>query len=138
MDNLQYGYGFDIYSSVTKWQTGVDMINNQNCLAINIGSNGEIPLPTISLPIDIRQQLDQYEFEKSYNCFFVFVGGKYVEEMKIVVDVVEDISEQFHGIKPLAVFVMGQYNLFSNFSTQGQGLIKVSQASNASKIMLLI
>ena len=135
----------EFYSSITKWKTGTDVINTQNCFAVNLGFRGEIPLPTISLQIDIRQQLKHYEFEKSFNCFIVFVGGRYVEDMKIIVDIVENISEQLHGMKPSAMFVMGRFNSFeiSNFSSQGQELIKVSKRLQTlhnvfSKIVLFI
>ena len=117
----------DYYSMITRWQTGTDMINNQNCFAVNFGYNGEIPIPSFSLTTDIKQNLKQFEFEKTYKCFFVFVGGKYVEEMKTIVDIVEDISEQFHGIKPIAMFVWGKFSSWkiNNFSSYGQDLTKV-------------
>ena len=86
------------------------MINNQNCFALNFGYNGEIPIRTVSFQIAVQQKLEHHEFEKSYKCFFVFVGGKYVETMKTVVDKVEDISKQFHGIHPIAMFVMGKFS----------------------------
>ena len=64
----------DDYGSVTKWLTGADIINNRNCFAFNFGYNGDIPIPSYSLPRDTNIDLGQYEFEKHYNCFLVFLG----------------------------------------------------------------
>ena len=119
------------------------MINNQNCFGANFGYNGEVPIPMINLKIDIEHNLKQYEFGKSYKCFFVFVGGDYFENMEAIVDIVEDISEQFHGIKPVAMFVIGKFNTLqiNKFSSYGQELIKVCLAVTKklfSIIMLLI
>ena len=98
------------------------MINNQNCFAVNFGYNGEIPLPTISFSKRFSQK-----FENSYKCFFVFVGGKYIEKMITVVDTVGDISHQFHGIKPIAIFVKGplRNQEINNFSSHVPELTKV-------------
>ena len=103
------------------------MINNQNCFAVNFGYNGEIPLPTIGLALNVSQDWKLYEFESSYNCFFVFVGGKYVRDMKTIVDKVEEITEQFHGKRPIAMFVLGRSHSFeiNNFSSYGTEITKV-------------
>ena len=102
------------------------MINNQNCFAANFGYNGEVSIPTISLAI-IRQNMTQHELKDSYKCFFIFVGGKYVEEMKIILDRVKEITDQFHGIKPIAMFVIGKFNAFEigSFSSHSLELTKV-------------
>ena len=93
---------------------------------MNFGYNGEIPIPIISLAI-IRQNMTQYELEDSYKCFFVFVGGKYVKEMKTILDTAKEITEQFHGIKPIAMFVIGKFNAFEirSFSSHSLELTKV-------------
>ena len=117
----------EFYSSITKWQTGIDMINHQNCFGINFGYNGEMPIPTINLKIDNSQDLKKYDFETSYTCYFVFVDGKHVEEMITIVDIVEYISEQFHGIKPIAMLVIGKFTTLkiSEFSQIGKEITKV-------------
>ena len=71
--------------------------------------------------------MKQFEFDKSLKCFFVYVGGTNIEDMKTIVDIVEDISEQFYGIKPIAMFVMGKVSSLeiNNFSSHGQDLTKV-------------
>ena len=67
---------FDIeaYDSKTKWQSGTDMINGQNCFALNFGYKGEIPFP--ALTVDFKPSLEKYEFKRYCKCFYVFVGGK--------------------------------------------------------------
>ena len=101
----------EYYGSITKWQSGVDTINNQNCFAINFGFNEEIPLPTLSFSSQVHQQIDNFfNFGKDYKCYYIFVGGKYLQEMKTVMNVVEGITDQFHGIKPKAMFLIGKYS----------------------------
>ena len=104
------------------------MINNQNCFAVNFGYNGEIPIPAYSISIKTRSNLKQYNFENSKTCFFAFVGGKYVKNMKTIVAIVENITEQFHGIEPIAMFVIGKFNTWGikDFSSIGKKLTKVA------------
>ena len=101
----------EFYGYLTKWQSGDNMITHQNCFAVNFGYNGEIPFPTISIPINAQKQLDQFlNFEKDYKCYYIFVGGNYVQDMKTVVNEVEGIIAQFHGNMPKTIFFIGKYN----------------------------
>ena len=100
----------DLYASITKWQSGIDMVNNQNCFALNFGYNGEIPFPSISLGFNAEISLDKYEFQKRCKCYYVFVGSSYVEDLKNVMEVVEGVSKIYHGIRPNALFIMGKYS----------------------------
>ena len=85
------------------------MINNQNCFAVNMGFNGEIPFPTLTLTVDAQENLEKYGIDRFYKCFYVFVGGKYVDDMENVVEIVEGVTGKFHGIRPKALFIMGKY-----------------------------
>ena len=101
----------EFYGYLTKWQSGDNMITHQNCFAVNFGYNGEIPFPTISIPINAQKQLDQFlNFEKDYKCYYIFVGGTYAQDMKTVMDIVEGITAQFHGMGPKAMFLLGKYS----------------------------
>ena len=86
------------------------MINNQNCFAVNFGFSGEIPFPTITLTKDVQQSLEMFGFDRLYRCFYVLVGGKYADHMVNLLDVVEGVTDKFHGIKPIALFLMGKYD----------------------------
>ena len=118
----------DKVSSITKWQTGTDIINDQNCFAVNFGYTGEFPLPTINLQLDISQNLTQHKFGNLYKCFFVLVGVKSVEDMKTISNIVEDVSKQFHGIKPISMFIFGKSS--DEVSSIGHELTKVNTDSN--------
>ena len=100
----------EFYSSITKWQTGQDMVNNQNCFALNFEFNGELPFASITLKLDIKPNIEKYGLERYYKCFYVFVGGTYVDDLEKVINIVEDISDQFHGIRPIALFVIGKFD----------------------------
>ena len=129
--------GYDYYSYITKWQSGTDLINNQNCFAANFGYKGELPLPAINLPIITNENLKKHEFEGSHHCFFAFVGGNYVQDMETIVESVKVISGHLHGIKPVAMFVMGKFNSIEieKFSFHGQEFTKVRWIFHNSKIV---
>ena len=60
--------------------------------------------------------------------------------MKTIVDIVEDISEQFHGIKPVAMVIMGSFNTEEtrDFSSYGQERTKVELTSFSKLILIFI
>ena len=113
---------------MTKWQTGMDLLNHQSCFAVNFGHNGEIPLEVISLSINMEPRLDYIDFDKYNKCFLVFVGDKYVESMRKVMTIVDYISKQFYGTRPLAVIINGEYdtktvNSLSKYATHSPMVI---------------
>ena len=66
---------YEFYGSITKWQSGVDMINNQNCIAVNFGFNGEIPIPSFSFSTKAQKKIDKFfNFDRDYKCYYIFVG----------------------------------------------------------------
>ena len=48
------------YAQITKWQNGIDMVNNQNCFALNFGFDQEIPFTTFAFSNNIEVNLDLY------------------------------------------------------------------------------
>ena len=101
----------EAYGRVTKWISGngIDMINQQNCFAANFGFKGEIPIPEISFSVDDKPNLSQYELDRYYSCFFVFIGGKYVDVINDVMKVAGEISKIINKPGPVAVFIMTDY-----------------------------
>ena len=82
--------------------TGIDLVNHQRCVALNFGFNGEIPFSHVHLTQQNKnswgkQRLDQYR-----KCYFIYVGGKYVQDIKGVIE----ISEKMVGSEPRIVFLM--------------------------------
>ena len=104
---LRYLQDHEAYGRVTKWITGTDMINHQNCFAANFGFQGKIPVPQLSFSLRSELNLGQYELEKYYSCLFVFVGGKYIHEINDVMKVAEIIAKQLNKLNPEAVFISG-------------------------------
>ena len=100
-----------LYSMITKWQSGMDMIHSQNCFGLNFGYNGEIPFPTIDLIVSTNRDYAQYNFENHYKCFYVFVGGKYVDNMEIVMNLIKDVSNHMNGVRPIAMFLFTNYSM---------------------------
>ena len=95
------------FSSFTKWHVGVDKINNLNCFAINFGVLGAIPFPTFSLQTSKEVNLEKYELERKMKCFYVFVGGGYLNNMEQILETVDEISSKLSGIRPSAYFIIG-------------------------------
>ena len=115
------------YSMITKWHTGTDMINTQNCFALNFGYNGEIPFPTLNLKVTNNGNLGQYDFEQHYKCFYVFVARQYIDDLENVMEIVENVVDKFYGFRPIAMFMMGKYTTteINKFSEQTKQLTLV-------------
>ena len=116
---------FEGYASITRWQSDVDMVNGQNCFALNFGYSGEMPFP--ALAVDLQTNLEDFQFERYCKCFYVFVGGEYVRDMENVVYKVGEVSKIFHGIKPTAIFLPGMYSTLElkqiSFQTEDMTLV---------------
>ena len=56
----------NFFASLVKWKTGMDLINHQNCFAVNFGFDGDIPIPSFSF--NANTNLTRYELEKYHNC----------------------------------------------------------------------
>ena len=82
-------------NGITKWITGIDMINNQNCYIINFGWSEELSFPQLIVNPDIDNIFKVTEIVRTSapsNCFIVFIGGKYVDRVKEIVQKVDSLS----------------------------------------------
>ena len=96
------------YATISKWITGVDMISQQNCLALNFGSYQELPIPQIVVSLtNMNNSLDYYDFKKYRQCYFIFVAFKYLEDIKDAVK----IGEKLMNSKPNVIFLMEKLNV---------------------------
>ena len=86
------------------------MLEHSNCLAVSFGYNGEIPFPKIGVTLQEEQDWSKFEFQKQYNCFMVFVGGRYLWDIYRVVLNVLEISTQFGEMPPKAILLMGPHD----------------------------
>ena len=64
-------------------------------------------IPQIAVTPESEQKL-AFDFPSS--CFFVIVGGKYLNKIGSVVEKVDSIANDMGGTRPLAVFIISNTN----------------------------
>ena len=106
MHNFSTKSDHKLLGAITKWQYGIDMINNQNCMAFNIGYKGEIPIPETSISIDDEQTWTNYDFNSYNTCYFVFVGSKHIKNLA---KILRTLKETFWGTGPKTLFIEGKF-----------------------------
>ena len=79
-------------SQVSKWISGRNSFEQENCFFLNFGATIELPLRQISVgkSINIEQILDSLY---SNECFFVFIGEQYKKDLDFVVEIVQKVTK---------------------------------------------
>ena len=73
------------------------------CISLNFGyHDDQLSIPQLSMTPDSNRNLN---FDSPRSCIFVIIGGKYLDMVEKVMD-----SVGVGGTRPLAVFVMNNYN----------------------------
>ena len=76
----------------------------ENCLSLNFDYfDINLPIPQIALTPESELKLT-FDFPRS--CFFVIVGGKYLNKIGSVMEKVDSITNEIGGTRPLAVFII--------------------------------
>ena len=80
-------------------------VSNSNCYVLNFGWTEELPLPQLFFNLDNNDQTDlsRVRTTSPSNCFFVFIGGKYLSRLKDVVNKVEHVETDV-ATKPITYF----------------------------------
>ena len=88
-----------------KWKSPLQPSNNgENCLTVSFGAAG-LEMPTLTMDLEPELNLTQQQLSVSTdNCLLVFIGGRYVEALDLVLDKVATISREV-AIRPLAIFI---------------------------------
>ena len=94
---VAHGPSFDQYETISEWILKFNIFDQQKCFVINFGLNKELPIPQImmTLDLDIQQNVDINNLEAPSNCYFVIVGGEFLDVLE---DVVEKISRLTHDL----------------------------------------
>ena len=86
--------------------------NIEKCFALNFGSqqksNG-LAMYSVESNLISERMSDIHENEAADNCFLIFIGGKYVQNLNKVMEKVETISKKV-GLQPLALFITLENN----------------------------
>ena len=82
-------------NGITKWITGIDMINNQNCYIINFGWSEELSFPQLIVNPNIDNIFEATEIVRTSapsNCFIVFIGGEFLGRIDQITRKIESVS----------------------------------------------
>ena len=76
----------------------------ENCLSLNFDYfDINLSIPQIATTPESELKLT-FDFPSS--CFFVIVGGKYLNKIGSIMEKVDSITNEIGGTRPLAVFIM--------------------------------
>ena len=74
------------------------------CFSINFGHHDDqISIPQISMTPNSNTKIN---FDSPSSCFIVIIGGKYLTMIGKVMDIVNSVTNDIGGNRPIAVFLM--------------------------------
>ena len=97
---------YEQLGGLTKHISGHNYVNNMNCYSISFGWPQELSVPQLRINLDNNNNVEHLEMVRQStpsNCFMVFIGGKYVNRLKDIVQKMESASLGLVS-KPLIFF----------------------------------
>ena len=94
----------NFYAKFLEWKMDMSFLQFETCLCLNFDyfdSNLSIPQIATTPKSELKSIFD---FHRS--CFFVIVGGKYLNKIGSVMEKVDSIINDIGGTRPLAVFII--------------------------------
>ena len=87
------------------YQPNIDFLRSQNCFALNYQWPSQITLPSMTMSLSSKHDVDIQQIRTSApsGCFVVLVGGKFVRRMDDIVRKVDYITSQL-AIKLVTYF----------------------------------
>ena len=117
----------DFVNNFLTWKHPLKYYNNiENCFALNFGMDYSIKgLLMFSIELDSNFNSEKinnmHELEAAENCFLVFIGSKYVQDLDQVMETLEIISKEI-GLHPLGLFMSVENNdHHSHFTNYADG-----------------
>ena len=103
------GPGLHQNEVLSKWIHKFDILQQRNCFVLNFGTFKDIPLPQVSMTLEteITQNVDENNLNAPSNCFFVTVGGKYLDILDDVIRKVETVAKKM-AAKPVMIVLETQ------------------------------
>ena len=76
------------------YQPNIDFLKSQNCFALNYQWPSQIPLPSMTMSLSAKNNVDIQQIRASApsGCFVVLVGGKFVKRMVKIVKRIESMG----------------------------------------------
>ena len=86
------------------WKKSEKAFQFQHCFTLNFGYHDtELSIQQIALKPNTQSKID---YDSSSSCFFVIIGGKYLNMVGDVMEKVNNITNDVGGINSLAVFII--------------------------------
>ena len=107
LDNLIFRPG-NFYEKFLEWKIKHSFFQFELCLSLNFDYyDTKLSIPQIATTPEDELKLT-FDFPRS--CFFVIVGGKYLNKIGSVMEKVNNITTDIGGTRPLAVFIISNTN----------------------------
>ena len=91
---------------------GENTKQNENCFALNFGLyDKQLSIPYISITPGFNIKINS---NFPISCFFVIIGGKYLNLIEEVMEKVNSVTNDVGGIRQMAVFLMSKTNYKEN------------------------
>ena len=98
----------NIYAKFLDWKMDKSFFQFDYCLSLNF-DYFDINLSIPQIATTPKSEL-KLTFDFPSSCFFVIVGGKYLNKIGSVLKKVDFITNDIGGTKPLAVFIISNTN----------------------------
>ena len=100
---MQHFRSNNFHELFLKWKQDESSNKFQHCFSLNFGYHDyELSIPQIAMTPESNTKIN-VDFHIS--CFFVMIGGKYLNMIGNVMDVVNYITNYIGGVRPFAVFL---------------------------------
>ena len=98
----------NLYAKFLEWKLNTSFFKFENCLSLNFDYfDINLSIPQIAATPGSELKLT-FDFPSS--CFFVIVGGKYLNKIGSVMEKVDSITNDIGGTKAMAVFIISNSN----------------------------
>ena len=96
------------YAKFLEWKMNRSFFQFENCLSLNFDYfDINLSIPQIASTPESELKLT-FDFPSS--CFFVIVGGKYLNKIGSVMEKVDSITNDIGGTRAMAVFIISNSN----------------------------
>ena len=94
----------NLYAKFLEWKLNTSFFKFENCLSLNFDYfDINLSIPQIAATPGSELKLT-FDFPSS--CFFVIVGGKYLNKIGSVMEKVDSITNDIGGTRAMAVFII--------------------------------
>ena len=92
------------YDKFLQWKMNGSFFQYEHCISLNFDYiDINLPIPQIATSLESELKLT-FDFPSS--CFFVIVGGKYLNKIGSVMEKVDSIINDIGGTRAMAVFII--------------------------------